>query len=240
MITSCLGSVFVHLFGRKTVLIRQVLLWMSGISNWCCIRPWQFSNLWHSILIRIWNNCAGMILTKLPSPHPAQKNRPNRKKTLNNETWKTSLLLKKSPRKDLQPYLTPNHPQPRSAMSQRQVLCIDDPMELGRSLGASFQGFERLCFEWRRAFDLLPLGTGGKTDIGSRFGCLDVNGIGSPKKSKSQLWKDRCYIKKSKIEKIEMEFWESCLFFLSCCIFVAYISILPLHVDILVVFCDHQ
>lgn len=32
----------------------------------------------------------------------------------------------------------------RQAMSQRQVLCIDDPMELGRSLGASFQGFERL------------------------------------------------------------------------------------------------
>ncbi|CAK9078388.1 unnamed protein product [Durusdinium trenchii] len=40
----------------------------------------------------------------------------------------------------------------QQAMSQRQVLCIDDPMELGRSLGASFQGFERLCFEWRRAF----------------------------------------------------------------------------------------
>eukprot|EP00435_Cladocopium_sp_Y103_P019126 s2925_g4.t1 len=40
-------------------------------------------------------------------------------------------------------------------MSQRQVLCIDDPMEMGRSLGASFQGFERLCFEWRRAFHLL-------------------------------------------------------------------------------------
>lgn len=66
-------------------------------------------------------------------------------------------------------------------MSQRQVLCIDDPMELGRSLGASFQGFERLCFEWRRAFDLLPLGrAGGKTAIG-RAG-LDVNGIGSQKK----------------------------------------------------------
>ena len=46
----------------------------------------------------------------------------------------------------------------RQAMSQRQVLCIDDPMELGRSLGASFQGFERLCFEWRRAFHLLQLG----------------------------------------------------------------------------------
>eukprot|EP00913_Durusdinium_trenchii_P036027 g33709.t1 len=27
----------------------------------------------------------------------------------------------------------------QQAMSQRQVLCIDDPMELGRSLGASFQ-----------------------------------------------------------------------------------------------------
>lgn len=49
-------------------------------------------------------------------------------------------------------------------MSQRQVLCIDDPMELGRSLGASFQGFERLCFEWRRAFDLLPLGSWGEQE----------------------------------------------------------------------------
>lgn len=46
----------------------------------------------------------------------------------------------------------------QQAMSQRQVLCIDDPMEFGRSLGASFQGFERLCFEWRRAFHLLPRG----------------------------------------------------------------------------------
>eukprot|EP00931_Biecheleriopsis_adriatica_P036192 TRINITY_DN20857_c0_g1_i1.p1 TRINITY_DN20857_c0_g1~~TRINITY_DN20857_c0_g1_i1.p1 ORF type:complete len:926 (+),score=206.59 TRINITY_DN20857_c0_g1_i1:28-2805(+) len=41
------------------------------------------------------------------------------------------------------------------AMSTRQGICIDDPMELGRSLGASFQGFERLCFEWRRACHLL-------------------------------------------------------------------------------------
>lgn len=71
-------------------------------------------------------------------------------------------------------------------MSQRQVLCIDDPMELGRSLGASFQGFERLCFEWRRAFDLLPLGRAGGENSHrfGRFGCLDVNGIGSQKKVK--------------------------------------------------------
>lgn len=37
----------------------------------------------------------------------------------------------------------------------RQVLCIDDPMERGRSLGASFQGNERLSFEHRRACQLL-------------------------------------------------------------------------------------
>ena len=66
---------------------------------------------------------------------------------------------------DPQPSQTPKL-QPRQAMSQRQVLCIDDPMELGRSLGASFQGFERLCFEWRRAFDLLPLGR----ESGVQFG----------------------------------------------------------------------
>lgn len=70
-------------------------------------------------------------------------------------------------------------------MSQRQVLCIDDPMELGRSLGASFQGFERLCFEWRRAFDLLPLGRAGGEQQPCSFGCLF--GIGSPKTGKSQL-----------------------------------------------------
>lgn len=79
-------------------------------------------------------------------------------------------------------------------MSQRQVLCIDDPMELGRSLGASFQGFERLCFEWRRAFDLLPLGRAGATNSHREQG-LDVNGIGSQKKVKVS-YENRCYIKK--------------------------------------------
>lgn len=48
----------------------------------------------------------------------------------------------------------------QQAMSTRQTLCIDDPMELGRSLGASFQGFERLCYEWRRAYHLLSEGPG--------------------------------------------------------------------------------
>ncbi|CAJ1387734.1 unnamed protein product [Effrenium voratum] len=53
--------------------------------------------------------------------------------------------------------LPPEEHELQQAMSTRQVLCIDDPMELGRSLGCSFQGFERLCFEWRRAFQLLSV-----------------------------------------------------------------------------------
>eukprot|EP00930_Biecheleria_cincta_P045499 TRINITY_DN31352_c0_g1_i1.p1 TRINITY_DN31352_c0_g1~~TRINITY_DN31352_c0_g1_i1.p1 ORF type:complete len:902 (-),score=160.98 TRINITY_DN31352_c0_g1_i1:137-2842(-) len=43
----------------------------------------------------------------------------------------------------------------QQAMSSKQTLCIDDPMELGRCLGASYAGFERLVFEWRRACHLL-------------------------------------------------------------------------------------
>lgn len=40
-------------------------------------------------------------------------------------------------------------------LSGRQLLCIEDPMELGRTLGVSFQGMERLVYEWRRACHLL-------------------------------------------------------------------------------------
>jgi len=57
----------------------------------------------------------------------------------------------------------------QQAMSTRQVLCIDDPMELGRSLGASFQGFERLCFEWRRAYHLLCRGPDSEKDDAQRL-----------------------------------------------------------------------
>lgn len=49
-------------------------------------------------------------------------------------------------------------------LSSRQTLCIDDPMELGRTLGTTFQGMERLCFENRRACELLSLGRDEESD----------------------------------------------------------------------------
>lgn len=106
-----------------------------------------------------WNNCAGMILTFPISTYCKKKRACQTPQSYKNSKTKLQFIALR------------NHPagspptQLRQAMSQRQVLCIDDPMELGRSLGASFQGFERLCFEWRRAFDLLPLGKA------CRFGC---------------------------------------------------------------------
>lgn len=40
-------------------------------------------------------------------------------------------------------------------MQSRQTLCIEDPIEKRRTLGTSFQGMDRLCFEFRRAFEIL-------------------------------------------------------------------------------------
>eukprot|EP00929_Paragymnodinium_shiwhaense_P040624 TRINITY_DN21183_c0_g1_i3.p1 TRINITY_DN21183_c0_g1~~TRINITY_DN21183_c0_g1_i3.p1 ORF type:complete len:965 (+),score=193.99 TRINITY_DN21183_c0_g1_i3:64-2958(+) len=48
-----------------------------------------------------------------------------------------------------------NEEKVQSHMSRKQVLCIDDPMEAGRTLGPSFAGMERLAFEWRRACEML-------------------------------------------------------------------------------------
>ncbi|CAE6950399.1 URT1 [Symbiodinium natans] len=75
-------------------------------------------------------------------------------------------VTSEEPWKDLaQKYkLTAEQQELQQAMSTRQTLCIDDPMELGRSLGASFQGFERLCYEWRRAHYLLSEGNSGNGD----------------------------------------------------------------------------
>mmetsp|Transcript_17909 Transcript_17909/g.49125 ORF Transcript_17909/g.49125 Transcript_17909/m.49125 type:complete len:792 (-) Transcript_17909:123-2498(-) len=45
-------------------------------------------------------------------------------------------------------------------ISRRQTLCVEDPMELGRTLGTTYQGMERLAYEQRRACLLLAEGCG--------------------------------------------------------------------------------
>lgn len=46
-------------------------------------------------------------------------------------------------------------------LSNRLVLCIDDPIESGRTLGAGFQGMERIAYELRRACHLSYEGCDG-------------------------------------------------------------------------------
>mmetsp|Transcript_168185 Transcript_168185/g.540304 ORF Transcript_168185/g.540304 Transcript_168185/m.540304 type:complete len:923 (+) Transcript_168185:63-2831(+) len=52
----------------------------------------------------------------------------------------------------------PRLPKPehhlQQQLSNRQLFCIDDPMELGRTLGCTFQGGERIVYEMRRACEL--------------------------------------------------------------------------------------
>lgn len=51
--------------------------------------------------------------------------------------------------------LPPREQAAQRGLANHQLLCIEDPMEVGRSLGVSFQGMERLVFEWRRACYIL-------------------------------------------------------------------------------------
>jgi len=51
--------------------------------------------------------------------------------------------------------LTPLEVRAQRMLSARQILTIEDPMEMGRTLGVTFQGMDRLMFEFRRAHHLL-------------------------------------------------------------------------------------
>eukprot|EP00927_Polykrikos_kofoidii_P014685 TRINITY_DN16479_c0_g4_i1.p1 TRINITY_DN16479_c0_g4~~TRINITY_DN16479_c0_g4_i1.p1 ORF type:complete len:1200 (+),score=152.57 TRINITY_DN16479_c0_g4_i1:172-3600(+) len=51
--------------------------------------------------------------------------------------------------------LSPHEMAKQRLLSQRQMLCVEDPFEVGRTLGVSFQGMERLAYELRRACSLI-------------------------------------------------------------------------------------
>lgn len=60
------------------------------------------------------------------------------------------------------PSLAPEEHKVQALISCRQVLCIDDPMELGRTLSTKFQGTERITYEARRACELMKLAGQGR------------------------------------------------------------------------------
>ena len=200
MITSCLGSVFVHLSAQNDAN-RQVLLWMSGISNWCCIRPWQFSNLWHWFSSELKQQCRYDPDQAPISTFLHQKKPPNSKKKLLKRSLKNFIALKKiTLSQDLQTsHLTPNHPHPtRTEVSNVPTSSVMYRWSDGiRPISGSFLSRLWTSLLWMAAclWSVAPWYWGENSHSGSRFGCLDVNGIGSQKKVKVR-YKNRCYIKK--------------------------------------------
>lgn len=60
------------------------------------------------------------------------------------------------------PVLSPETCNVQRMVSGRQVFCIEDPIEQGRTLATSFTGAERLVYEMRRACEILKPGYGRK------------------------------------------------------------------------------